>query len=262
MPIPTAAAPAATAISWCLLAGDGRELASHDADRPYYAASTIKLHVLLAALRAVEAGTLDLDAQVPATRTFTGVDGAAFTLGGDHLDPTHPAEGTPIALRELLVRMIDRSSNEATDHVLALVGLDAVAAEIAGLGLRATRVERGIGDPAALARGLTNETSARDLARTMRAIITGDGLAAPSRELARAALAAQRIRIISAALHTAVPTFTKSGSIDGFRHDVAAVGDPDVGARVLAVLTAGWPEVRADAHIGRVARGLLPDLAG
>ena len=63
--------------------------------------------------------------------------------------------------------MIDRSSNEATDQLLELVGLDAVAAVVGELGLTATRVERLIGDAAALERGLTNETSAAALARTI-----------------------------------------------------------------------------------------------
>src|SRR5699024_11757149 len=114
---------------------------------------TCKLHMMLTE-RNTDNGTgagydgpgdeplLDLDQSVPATRTFLGADGKPFTLGGDHLDATHPAERSPVTVRELLRRMIDRSSNEATDHVLTLIGLDAVAEAIAGLGLSGTRVER------------------------------------------------------------------------------------------------------------------------
>lgn len=140
--------------------------------------------------------------------------------------------------------MIDRSSNEATDHVVELVGLDAVAATITGLGLRATRVQRLIGDAAALGAGATNETSAADLAVTMRAAVTTGGLTPPlpasSLELARSALAAQQIPVIGGALREGVPWGSKSGWVEGYRHDVAFVGDPD-GAelRVLAVMTAG-----------------------
>src|SRR5699024_7633236 len=172
MSLPTAAAPEEIAVSHCLLDARAEVLDADGAERPYYAASTIKLHVLLAALREAAGGRLDLSGTVPATRTFIGTDGASFTLGGDHLDPTHPAEGQPVAVRDLLRRMIDRSSNEATDHVVELVGLDAVAATIRALGLRNTRVERLIGDAAALRDGATNETSAADLALTMRAAVT------------------------------------------------------------------------------------------
>lgn len=266
MSLPTAAVPEEIAVSHCLLDAHGAVLDAHLAERPFYAASTIKLHVLLAALRETGEGRLDLSASVPATRTFTGVDGAPFTLGGDHLDATHPAEGAPLAVRELLRRMIDRSSNEATDHVVELVGLDAVAATITGLGLRATRVQRLIGDAAALGAGATNETSAADLAVTMRAAVTTGGLTPPlpasSLELARSALAAQQIPVIGGALREGVPWGSKSGWVEGYRHDVAFVGDPD-GAelRVLAVMTAGLTPEDADARIVERVRELLPDVA-
>ena len=126
MSLPTAAAPDHVTIAHCLLNPDGTVLSAAAAEGPFYAASTIKLHVLLAALRAADAGAFDLDQEVPATRTFTGGDGRPFTLGGDHLDATHPADGEMVALRELLRRMIDRSSNEATDHVIEIIGLAAV----------------------------------------------------------------------------------------------------------------------------------------
>src|SRR5699024_5622902 len=251
MSIPTAAAPTQPTLAYALADARGQLLAAERADHPFYAASTIKLHVLLAALQAAdgteagkdgpgdeplldldqrvpatrtflgadgtEAGKdgpgdeplLDLDQSVPATRTFLGADGKPFTLGGDHLDATHPAERSPVTVRELLRRMIDRSSNEATDHVLTLIGLEAVAETIAGLGLSGTRVERLIGDAAAIERDLTNETTPADLVATVRALVaprTGEGrgadgrgtwLSASSRELAREALAAQQIPIIA-----------------------------------------------------------------
>ncbi|PWH07362.1 serine hydrolase [Brachybacterium endophyticum] len=261
--IPTAAAPTGTAVCWCLLDGAGREASAHDPERPLYAASTIKLHVLLAALHVADDGDLDLEAEVPSTRSFTGADGRPFTLAGDHLDPTHPAEGEGIRVADLLARMIDRSSNEATDHVLSLVGPGTVTEVIGDLGLEATRVERMIGDAAALEQGLTNETCARDLARTLRVLVRGDGLSASARELARAALAAQQIRIVATGLRPEVPSFSKSGWVEGYRHDVAALGDPEGGdVRVLAVMTGGLAQARADAEITRLARALLPDLAG
>lgn len=266
MSIPTAPAPREERTAHCLLDHSGRVVDAADAEDPFYAASTIKLHVLLAALRAADAGGLDLAAQVAATSRFRGADGEIFALGGDHLDPSHPPEGAPVGVRELLMQMIDRSSNEATDHVLALVGLPAVAEEIARLGLVGTRVERMIGDASAIVAGATNETSAGDLARTIRVLVSGDsgpgGLRPRARELAREALRAQRIRVIARALRPDVEVGSKSGWVDGYRHDVAFLGDPDTTTvRYLAVMTAGMPQEAADAHIGRLVRRLLPDLA-
>ena len=75
MSLPTAAAPTEVRLAHCLLDADGAVLSASRADDPFYAASTIKLHVLLAVLRAAEQGRLDLDAELPATCTFTGADG-------------------------------------------------------------------------------------------------------------------------------------------------------------------------------------------
>src|SRR5690625_5449490 len=91
MSIPTAAAPTQPTLAYALADARGQLLAAERADHPFYAASTIKLHVLLAALQAAdgtEAGEdgpgdeplLDLDQSVPATRTFLGADGKPFTL--------------------------------------------------------------------------------------------------------------------------------------------------------------------------------------
>lgn len=324
--MPVVDAGAAPLIAWALVDADGTVLAEHESARPFYAASTIKLHVLLAALRAVDAGDIELDATVPATRTFGGVDGSAFTLAGDHLDPTHPADGTPVSVRELLVRMIDRSSNEATNTVIDLVGLDAVEAVIEELGLRATRAERRIGDAAAIARGFTNETCAADLAETMRRIVRGEvsvpagpcsraghvagelettaeaetlvgpgttaetetfvepgtprgsgapwGPKAPARKpgpgllspastgLALDALRAQRMRVILDVLPEGLDAGSKSGEVDGFRHDVAFIGDPcSEDLRCLAVMTSGLTLAEADDTIRRTARELLGNLA-
>jgi beta-lactamase class A len=249
---------------------DGRPLVAHRSEEPFYAASTIKLAVLLAALRAVEAGTLDLEAEHPATRTSRGVDGAEFTLEGDHLDAHFPADGSPLPLRELLRVMIVRSSNEATNMVEDLVGLDAVAEAAAAAGCAATRVERRIGDASAIARGLDLRTSASDLVRLVRTCVRGAGTAGgepvigpASRALATAFLRAQEIAPIGAALRDQRgdgPVWgSKSGWIDGIRHDVAFVGDPDsADLRFLCVLTAGYGVRQGDAVMAALVATLLP----
>ena len=245
-PLPTAAASTEEHVAWCLLDARGRVLEEADADRPFYAASTIKLHVLLAALQAAQGGALDLDAEVAATRSFVGVDGRPFTLRGDHLDPTHPADGTPVLVRALLGDGVDAPP---------AAGLAAVARTISGLGLGATRVERLIGDASAIAGGATNETTAQDLARTLHTLVTTPDQPA----LVLDALRGQQIRVITTALRDGVDAGSKTGWVDGYRHDVAFVGTPGDGAlRVLAVMTAGLDKERADARILAEARRLLP----
>ena len=109
-------------------------------------------------------------------------------------------------------------------------------------------------------RGLTNETSAADLVRTVRALVAPT--AGTAHLLARRALAAQQIQIIAAALRPQVPVGSKSGWVDGYRHDVAVIGDPDRDeARYLAVMTPGMGQAEADAAIESEVRCLLPHLA-
>ena len=118
-------------------------------------------------------------------------------------------------------------------------------------------MERLIGDGAALAQGLTNETSAADLATTMlHAVRPGPGAA-----LAREALGAQRIPVIATALRSDVPWGSKSGWVDGYRHDVAHLGEPaDPDLRVLAVMTGGLAQDEADQRIRDLVRELCGDL--
>src|SRR5699024_963497 len=140
------------------------------AERPYYAASTMKLAVLLAATSAVAEGRLSLGHELPVSRTFTGADGTPFVLEGDHLDAELPPPGTPMTLAGHLDAMITRSSNEATNTVMELVGVPAVAQVATACG---GRVERLIGDPAAVGTGRTNEVTAVALTTLVRAVTTG-----------------------------------------------------------------------------------------
>ncbi|WP_068257480.1 serine hydrolase [Janibacter corallicola] len=240
----------------------GRTLFARDADRPYYAASTMKLAVLLAATTAVADGRASLTDELPASRTFTGAGGAPFALEGDHLDHQLPAEGTPMSLAEMLGAMITRSSNEATNSVMELLGVPAVAAVPEACGTRNTRIERLIGDPSAVEGGLTNETTAADLTMLLRATVTGrfGTTRLPDDLVARQVdwLERQTIAPIAAGLPKGVRHGSKSGEVEGFRHDVAFVGDPGAAdVRYLAVCTSGLAEAAADEVIAAVTEALL-----
>src|SRR4029079_3891915 len=68
---------------------DGRPRFEHDALAPHYAASTMKLPLVIAALRRVVRGELDLDMPVRVSGTFASVyDGSPFDLDeSDDQDP-------------------------------------------------------------------------------------------------------------------------------------------------------------------------------
>lgn len=257
-------APSEPRISAALTDAAGRTLFARDAERPCYAASTMKLAVLLAATRQVADGHLSLEEEVTITRTFAGSDGTPFVLEGDHLDGDLPPPGTLMPLSAVLDAMITRSSNEATNAVMERVGIPAVDAAARASGARRTRIERLIGDPGAVATGLTNEVTAADLVTLMRAVTTGraPGWDSPLPDhlvdLHVDLLERQTIAPIGAALAKGVRWGSKSGEVEGVRHDVAFVGDPGTdGVRYLAVCTQGLGEAAADEAIAALTEALV-----
>lgn len=90
---------------------------SHRADELWYLASTVKVPVALAVLRAVERGDFTLETTLR-VRASDYVDGAGATNAR--------AVGTPLSVRYLLEQMIVHSDNTASDMLIGLVGLQAV----------------------------------------------------------------------------------------------------------------------------------------
>ncbi|WP_374928069.1 serine hydrolase [Kytococcus sedentarius] len=262
-PLPNRPAPPENpAVGYTLTDEHGTVLAEHEGTREFYAASTIKVAVLLTTLRAVEAGRASLTDPLVATRTFTGADGAPFTLVGDHTDPELPAPGSPLTLREALAAMMARSSNEATNLVLGQVGLPAVARTVTDAGATSTRVDRLIGDPVAVARGLALRTSPADLARLLR-LTTAPGLLTEQHHLAAELMTHPRLAPIGAAVAPGVPWLSKSGEVEGYRHDVARIGAPgSPGCRYLAVCTQGVSRAAGDAVVAALTRALVPQHCG
>ncbi|MBK8010914.1 MAG: serine hydrolase [Deltaproteobacteria bacterium] len=97
-----------------------------NAATPMYLASGIKLLVLAALFRQVEAGKIDLDQEV----TYTPKD---VRDGAPLLNYTR--FGAKLSVRTLAEAMIQRSDNAATDLIIDKVGLEAVEQEIRNLEL-------------------------------------------------------------------------------------------------------------------------------
>src|SRR5439155_11218593 len=83
--------------------------------------------------------------------------------------------GQSVTLRELIDRMITRSSNLATNALIELAGARQADATAHALGARNIRVLRGVEDNKAFRAGLNNTTTARDLAVLIEAIERGTG---------------------------------------------------------------------------------------
>ena len=225
----------------------------------HYAASTMKLPVLVAALRRVERGDLDLDRDVHVQADFdSAAPGARFAMDeSEDSDPeTWAGLGGSARLRDLLERMVTHSGNLATNLVLREVGTTEVADVLAAADCSpATTICRGIEDYPARDAGLDNLVTASDLARVVLALADGR-LAGPEASAeAERILRAQTFRDgIPAGLPPGLEVANKTGWIDGVNHDVALVRRPDGPPVALVVLatTPGEPAER-EASIARIA---------
>ena len=214
---------------------------SSRADVQHYAASTMKLALVIAAYREAEEGRLDLDAPVLVHDTFASAVGETrFSMNrGDDSDPEPWRRlGDHVSLRWLCCRAIVKSSNLATNLVLDVVGTDAVSRTLAATGATGSRVTRGIEDVAAREAGLQNLVTATDLARTLQALYAGELAATDSCAEILAVLAAQQINdAMPAGLPAGTKVAHKSGWVDGISHDAGIVYPVDGGPFVFVMCT-------------------------
>ena len=213
-----------------------------EADARHYAASTMKLPLLVAAHRLAERGALDLDRTVPVHNEHrSAYDGSVFSLDqdDDQDDETWDRLGSEVDLRTLARHAVVKSGNLATDLLLEHVGTAEVAAVLRDAGCSpATVLPRGIGDAAAREHGLDNLVAAADLARVIGGVAART-LAGPETCAAvEAVLAAQEHRDqVPAGLPEGVYVANKTGWVDGVAHDVALVRPDDGAPYVLVVCT-------------------------
>ena len=211
-------------------------------DAVHYAASTMKLPLVVAAYRRHERGELDLDQPVPVLNEFSSAyDGSPFSLDqdDDQDDETWDRIGGTATLRDLARHAIVRSGNLATDLVLEHVGTEEVAAVLTEAGCSAdTRLPRGIEDAAARTAGMDNLVTARDLARVMGGIAAHTIAAPESCHEIETVLAAQEHRDqVPAGLPPGTYVANKTGWVDHVAHDVALVRPEGTAPFVLTICT-------------------------
>lgn len=227
----------------------GSALWSHRADVPRKAASTIKLAVLVALFRAVDAGRLDLRD----TRELIAADKVG---GSGVLRALH--EGLRPTLGDLAYLMIAISDNTASNLLIDAVGFAAVDATIRDLGLRATVLGRKFYGRPADPGERENVTTAGDLTALLGAILAGRAAGAASRDRALALLAGQQHRDRLARFLPADVSYAgKGGSLPGTALDAGILFAP-VGPLTIAAIAADLPHpFAADETMGRLAVAAL-----
>ncbi len=224
----------------------------------FHAASTMKIPVMLEVLSATETGRLSLDQGILLVNRFHSiVDGSPYALDpGDDSDSSMYARiGTRVPVRDLMEHMIVRSSNLATNALIALVGAEQANARAHALGASRIKVRRGVEDQKAFDAGLNNTTTSADLAVLLERIERREALGAAAAATMKEILLRQEFNDeIPAGLPPGVPVAHKTGSITATLHDAAIVYPPGRAPYVLVVLTRKIPDAL-------VARALIADLS-
>jgi beta-lactamase class A len=224
------------------------DLASGDtlflnADSSFHAASTMKVPVMIELFRSASTGSFAMNQRLMLVNQFASIaDGSPYTLdlNSDSDTTLYHRIGDRVPIDTLLRLMITRSSNFATNTLIALVGAENVNRTMRALGAQRIQVLRGVEDGKAFDKGLNNTTTARDLAIIFRAIEGGKAASpAASREMLGILLAQEFNEKIPAGLPSGTRVAHKTGEITAVSHDAAIVYLPGRKPYVLVVLTRG-----------------------
>lgn len=214
---------------------------SHQADRYFHAASTMKVAVLVALFHAVETGRLRLEDRLHVRNRFRSVvDRSIYRVQRDRdADAAvHRRVGRSMKLLELAEPMITRSSNLATNLLLDFLTPDFIHATLATAGVEGVQVVRGVEDSVAFDRGINNTTTARGLVDVFRLLRGGRLLSDASRSRMLDILLAQEFNtMIPAQLPHAAQVAHKTGEISTCTHDAGLVLLPGRRPYAVAILT-------------------------
>ena len=222
-------------------------------DTVFHAASTMKIPVMIEVLKRAQEGAFSLDQELLLVNQFASLaDGSPFSLkmedDGDSV--LYTKIGERVTVRELLTRMITRSSNLATNQLIELVSAKNVTETAHALGAAHLSVLRGVEDQKAFDRGMINTTTSRDLATLLEAIEKGTVLSSASSAEMRTILLAQEFNEkIPAGLPPGTKVAHKTGEITAVSHDAAIVYPPGTRPYVLVVLTKGIRDSAASSRL-------------
>jgi beta-lactamase class A len=217
------------------------------ADIPFHPASTIKICVMMEAFHQAANGEFSLDDTLLVKNKFHSIaDGSLFSLSMEDDGETdlynHIHKRLP--LRDLINRMITRSSNLATNLILEKIGARRVTRFMYELGVPDLLVLRGPEDNRAYALGMNSSASARGLMQILVALASGRVISQSASQEMVAILKQQRFNEgIPAKLPLGVDVAHKTGLTEKLYHDAAIVYPPNRGPYVLVVMTHGLPEL-------------------
>jgi beta-lactamase class A len=230
---------------------DGRAPLTIDPDKPFHAASTMKVPVMIELFRQADAGQLRLDEALPIKNEFHSiVDGSVYQLsvGDDSDTDVYKAVGKTMTLRDLCEAMITVSSNFAANLLIERLGVENIRKTVTRLGADGMNVLRGVEDQKAFDKGLNNSTTARALAVLLQQIASGQAVSAKADAEMIEILKRQKFNDgIPAGLPAGTPVAHKTGTITKIHHDAAIVYGPH--PYVIVILVRGIQEQKESAAL-------------
>jgi beta-lactamase class A len=218
---------------------DGRMEVLIDPDKPFHAASTMKVPVMIELFRQVREGTLSLNDSLPVKNEFHSiVDGSVYQLReGDDSDSTvYAAAGGTLTLQQLCEAMITASSNFAANLLIEKLGVENIRRTVARLGADGMQVLRGVEDQKAFDGGLNNTTTALGLLVLFEKLANGKAVDVKSDAEMIAILKRQKFNdAIPAGVPAGTPVAHKTGTITKIHHDAGIVFGPRPYVIVLLV---------------------------
>lgn len=220
---------------------------SLNGDRHFHAASTMKVAILLAIVKAIDDERVrPNDTLHVRNQFFSAIDGTPFRIDAesDGYPQLHKLIGRTAKISDLTEWMIVSSSNLATNLLLDYITVEQTQRVLRDAGVSGIELRRGVDDTKAHEQNFNNETTANGLVELF-ATLRGDFLSKPSRDLAIKILLEQRFNsMIPASLPAHASVAHKTGEISTACHDAGIVYLPEREPYILAVLT----EVAAESN--------------
>lgn len=237
------------------------ETFTHRHDERFYAASTIKLPIVVSLFQLVDRGELCLN------RKYTTYWRDIYLRDG-HGSKLSLSDGVDLTLRDLMYLTICMSDNNAANTLIDLAGFDTVNDTMTELGMLDSELGRRILGRPALPEDVWREnwTTAADLVTLFEAILSGRAMTRISTDTLLDMLLWQENlnRLGRYYLDTPCEWGSKTGTVGSDSHDAGFVRG-DTGEMVLAICTTGFPflpeaetVIAEIARLSGVAAGLLP----
>jgi beta-lactamase class A len=209
---------------------DGRAHVFIDPDKPFHAASTMKVPVMIELFRQARSGKLSLDQPLSIRNEFRSiVDGSPYSLreGDDSDRAVYAAVGKTLTLEQLNEAMITVSSNFAANLLIERLGVENIRSTVTRLGADGMQILRGVEDQKAFDKGLNNSTTARGLLTLFERLARGRAV---DQKADAAMVAVLKRQMFNDAIPAGLPSGSKridvahkTGNITRIHHDAGIV---------------------------------------